>query len=52
MGLKKFSGDTKEKVKFTKDEKEIFEDFKDQCRERGIDHKMLLQKISRLYRLS
>lgn len=51
MGLKKFSTPKSNKVRFTEDEKDIFEDFKKQCRERGIDHKMMLKKIFNLYRL-
>ncbi len=51
MGLKKFSTSESNKVRFTEDERDIFEDFKQECRDRGIDHKMLLKKINNLYRL-
>lgn len=51
MSLHKFSTSDSEKVKFTEDEKQIFDEFKEKCKEKGINHKSLLKKINYLYKL-
>lgn len=51
MTLEKFSNPKEGKIKLTEDEKEIFEDFKDQCREKGVEHRSLIKKIAYMYKL-
>lgn len=51
MGLHKFSTSGSNTVKFTEDEERIFDEFKEKCREKGIDHRSLVKKINYLYKL-
>ncbi len=51
MALEKFSLKDSNKVKLTEDEKEILENLKKRCKEKGIDHRMFLKKLNNLYKL-
>jgi len=51
MSLEKFSIEDSKKVRITEDEKEVLEELEEKCQEKGINYKMFLKKISRLYKL-
>lgn len=51
MALEKFSIKSSNETRITEDEKEIFDELKKKCREKGIDHKIFIKKLSNLYRL-
>ncbi len=51
MSLEKFRKPASTGVKFTEDEEELFNEMKTRCREKGINHRNFLEKVSLLYKL-